>query len=220
MKALDVIYPSIYSSDHLHIYDELKKVENARFRTLHVDIQDGVCSSEISFGIKVLKSLSNNSEIDFDVHLMLVDVEQFLNKIEGIKNIKCVTFHPTDVRYPARIINKIKSMGYEVGFAFGYSQPMQEYALYADEVSSILICTADVDGKGNEYRKKSLDKIQLARSLFDGVERFVVDGDVNAMNLGEIVQAGANRFVMGREIFKSTSLDEKIIELNNILERK
>ena len=104
MKALEFIYPSIYSGNHLHLYEELKKVENGGFKTLHVDIQDGVCSSEISFGIKVLKSLSEYSKMDFDLHLMLVDVERFLDKIIGIKNIKCVTFHPSDVRYPARVI--------------------------------------------------------------------------------------------------------------------
>ena len=46
----------------------------------------------------------------------------------------------------------------------------------------------------------------------------VVDGDINSTNLAKVMSAGANHFVIGREIFHSDDLLAKINELEKIMD--
>lgn len=217
MKALQQIFPSIYSANHGCLISECQKIENLGFQTLHVDIQDGICSSEISFGIKLVKVLRENSKMVFDIHLMLYNLEQYLPKLAGLEKVRSVTFHPRDTRFPARIVTIIKNMGYKVGLALSLGEPIEEYRSLSGQISSILVCTALVDGEGNRYRVESEDYIRQIKKVFS-TQDIVVDGDINSTNLAKVMSAGANHFVIGREIFHSDDLLAKINELEKIMD--
>lgn len=217
MNGLEHIFPSIYSSNHGYLMEECKKVEDAGFRTLHVDIQDGVCSSEISFGMKLVKLLRENSRMEFDIHLMLYELESYLDRLEGLANVRAVTFHPQSQRFPARAAGKIRSLGYQAGLAFSLHDPVEQYEFMREAVDTVLVCTASVDGQGNLYNPYSEAYIRRVRRVFP-TQDIVVDGNINAGNLKRIKGAGATHFVMGREIFGAADLRGKIRELDDILQ--
>ena len=216
MNCLKNIYPSIYSANHGKLLDECKKVESIGFQILHVDIQDHLYASEISFGMKLVKILRESSSMKFDLHLILSEVENYLDRLEGLTAIKAVTIHPCGERFPERIVGKITKMGYSVGLAFTLKDPVEEYAFLRDKVKSVLICTASADGKGNSYNPYSVQYIKRVRNVFP-MHDIVVDGDVNINNLVSIRTAGATHFVMGREIFETPDLENKTKELNQLL---
>lgn len=58
MNGLECIYPSIYSSDHLRLLEEMRWVETEGFSHLHVDIQDSSLGLNLSFGMKVVCGLA------------------------------------------------------------------------------------------------------------------------------------------------------------------
>lgn len=216
MRALKYIYPSIYSANHGYLMDECTKVENMGFETLHVDIQDHVHASEISFGIKAVKYLREHSNMEFDMHLIICNLEQYLERLEGMTQIRAVTFHPVGERFPARVAGRILQMGYRVGLAFTLHEPVEDYECMRDMVSQVLVCTAAADGQGNRYNPYSETFIRRVRAVFPNQD-ILVDGDVNAGNLKRIKDAGATHFVMGREIFQSEDLREKTEELEQLL---
>lgn len=192
-------------------------MERAGFRTLHVDIQDGVCSSEISFGMKLVRLLRENSQMEFDIHVMLFGLEDYLERLNGIQNVRAVTFHPQSLRFPARAAGKILGMGFKVGLAFALQDPVEQYGFMEKIVSSVLVCTASVDGLGNLYNPWSESYIRRVRAVFPAQD-IVVDGNINAGNIKAVRQAGATHFVMGREIFETSDLYGKIRELEDILQ--
>lgn len=216
MKGLEHIFPSIYSSNHGYLMEECKKVENAGFRTLHVDIQDGVCSSEISFGMKLVKILREKSRMEFDIHVMLYELESYLGRLEGLLNVRAVTFHPSCQRFPARAGGRILNMGYRMGLAFSLHDPVEQYEFMREMTSSVLVCTAAVDGQGNLYNPCSEAYIRRVRRVFP-TQDIVVDGNINAGNLNQVRGAGATHFVMGREIFEAQDLRGKVRELDDLL---
>lgn len=217
MSGAECIFPSIYSSNHGYLMEECKKVENAGFHTLHVDIQDGVCSSEISFGMKLVKLLRENSRMEFDIHVMLYELESYLDRLKGLQNVRAVTFHPQSLRFPTRAAGKIHGMGYRVGLAFALHDPVEQYGFMEKMVSSVLVCTASVDGLGNLYNPWSEFYIRRVRAVFP-TQDIVVDGNINAENINAVRKAGATHFVMGREIFETPDLYGKIRELEDILQ--
>lgn len=216
MRVLEVVYPSIYSSNHGKLLDETKKVENVGFRTLHVDIQDHLHASEISFGIKLVKILRAESNMQFDIHLMLCETERYLERLEGLSNVKAVTFHPAGERFPARMARKIMEMGYRVGLGFSLQDPVEEYAFMQDTVSTVLVCTSSADGRGNLYNSYSEEYVRRVRKIFP-TQDIVVDGNIHSGNLTAIRNAGATHFVMGREIFDTEDLEKKLQELEVLL---
>lgn len=218
MRGTECIFPSIYSSNHGYLMEECKKVEKAGFRTLHVDIQDGVCSSEISFGMKLVRLLREHSRMEFDIHLMLFELERYLERLNGLENVRAVTFHPQSLRFPARAAGKIQKMGYRVGVAFALQDPVEQYGFMEKMVSSVLVCTASVDGRGNLYNPWSESYIRRVRAVFP-TQDIVVDGNINTGNINMVREAGATHFVMGREIFETPDLYGKIRELGDILQR-
>ncbi len=215
MSGLEHIFPSIYSANHGYLMEECKKVQGAGFQTLHVDIQDGICSSEISFGMKLVRMLRENSRMEFDIHVMLFELEHYLDRLGGLEPVRAVTFHPQSQRFPARVCGQILGLGYRAGLAFSLHDPVEQFGFMEEMVSSVLVCTASVDGRGNLYNPHAESYIRRVRSVFP-TQDIVVDGDINAGNLERVRGAGATDFVMGREIFEASDLHRKIGELNGI----
>ena len=67
-----IISPSILSADFNHLGRDVKAVENSRAKWLHIDVMDGTYVPNISFGFPVIESIRKQTNLFFDVHLMIV----------------------------------------------------------------------------------------------------------------------------------------------------
>ena len=65
------VAPSILSADLWQLGNEVQKVQAAGADWLHVDIMDGHFVPNLSFGPSVVSSLSKNTALPLDVHLMM-----------------------------------------------------------------------------------------------------------------------------------------------------
>jgi ribulose-phosphate 3-epimerase len=72
------ISPSILSADLANLAEEVKTIENYA-DMIHIDVMDGVFVPNISFGIPVVKSLRKHTNMFFDVHLMIVEPEKYID---------------------------------------------------------------------------------------------------------------------------------------------
>ncbi|WP_426350752.1 ribulose-phosphate 3-epimerase [Alloiococcus sp. CFN-8] len=220
MRAEEIVYPSIYSADQLFLYDELRRVEKAGYKILHIDIQDGVFCSNLSFGMKVVKGLRKYTSMPFQVHLQVMDPMSYIYQLKDIPNICEIIFHPSVEAYPGRVINTIKDMGIEAGFALTPTEPLEELQYYKGRIKSMLLWTSEADNRGAAFDINSLQKIKRTRNLFGKDLLIYTDGGINSQNLSLVLEAGADGFVMGREIFDSEDILVKTEELNEIFLRK
>ncbi len=49
----------------------------------HIDVMDGVFVPNISFGFPVIKSINSLTKKKLDVHLMIVNPERYIQKLES-----------------------------------------------------------------------------------------------------------------------------------------
>ncbi|MDR1622985.1 MAG: ribulose-phosphate 3-epimerase [Synergistaceae bacterium] len=220
MRVLEEIYPSIYSADHLFLHDELMKVDKAGFQELHVDIQDGIFTPNMSFGMRVVDGLRKYTAMRFNVHLMVLNPEYYIQRLKATGGIRVVYFHPSAVRYPSELITEINSMGAQAGCALNPIEVIEELIYYKDKIGAFLVGTAEPDNSGGLFAHGSLQKIRRLRKLFGEEIEIVVDGNINAETLPIAQEAGANRFVVGRALFQAPKIQEALGELENALASK
>lgn len=207
--------PSILSADFSKLGEDVKALERFGADMVHIDVMDGSFVPNISFGTPIIKSIRKNTNLQFDVHLMIDDPSRY---IEDFKNAGAdiITVHYESDIHIDRTINYIKSLGMKVGVALNpaTSEDVLEYII--GQVDMVLIMTVNPGFGGQSFIKYTLDKIKKVKELslkYNPNLYIEVDGGINSENVSEVIRCGANVIVAGSSVFKDNKIEENIKSL-------
>lgn len=199
-----ILSPSILSADFKNLADDIKKVENAGAKYIHVDVMDGMFVPSISFGMPVMKSIRSCTDLVFDTHLMIEDPDRYLEYFKD-SGADIITVHLETLKHPKSTIKKIKDLGCKVGLAINPETPVESLNPYLRQIDMALIMTVHPGFGGQSYIHDCTDKIKKLteelkkRKLDIDIE---VDGGLCKETLPEALEAGANVIVAGSAVFK------------------
>ena len=200
-----IISPSILSADFNILGQQIKEVERSGAKYLHIDVMDGMFVPSISFGMPVIKSIRKNTDLFFDVHLM---IEEPLRYIEEFVNCGAdmITFHLEAAEgHVEETIDRIHELGCKAGLSIKPATPVSAIEPYMEKLDMILVMTVEPGFGGQKYIESSTEKIRQMRQLVTshGLETDIeVDGGISAENISVVKEAGANVFVAGSAVFK------------------
>ncbi len=204
-----MISASILNADLLHLEDVIHKLEAAKADMLHFDVMDGVFVNNISFGIPILKVISDATSMYKDVHLMITDPIKYVDAFADA-GADMITFHYESVSDPHKTIDAIHAAGCKAGISVKPATPAEAVFPFMDKVDMVLVMTVEPGFGGQGYIPEMTEKIAAIRREADsrGVSLLIeVDGGINAETAPIVWGAGANVFVVGSYLFRHDDLE-------------
>jgi ribulose-phosphate 3-epimerase len=199
MKPL--IAPSILSADFAKLGEDIESVSNADW--IHVDVMDGRFVPNITIGPLVVKALRPITELPLDVHLMIVEPDNYVEEFAKA-GADWITVHAEACAHLDRSIQHIKSTGAKAGVALNPHTPESVLDYVLEELDLVLVMSVNPGFGGQSLIERVFPKIERIANRIDqlGLQTLIeVDGGVKLHNAHQFVNAGANVLVSGSGVF-------------------
>ena len=200
------VSPSVLACDLSRLLEEVKSIESAGADMVHLDVMDGSFVTNISFGLPVIASLRKNTDMFFDVHLMIDKPERYVVRfVEAGADL--VTFHFEACDNPLETLQTVRRLGKKAGISVKPGTPVEEIFPLLENCDLVLVMTVEPGYGGQAFMPETLGKIRALRSEIErrGLDVDIqVDGGINAETALLVKDAGANNLVAGSYVFKET----------------
>lgn len=213
--------PSLLSANFYNLEKDIKELEDAGIKYLHLDIMDGNFVPNISYGPGLISNLRPNSNLIFDTHLMIENPENYIDEFIAAGS-DIITVHPESTKHLHRVIQKIKSGGAKAGIVLNPHTHEDVLKYVINDIDLVLVMTVNPGFGGQEFINSQLEKIRAIRKMIDKIGKDIileVDGGIKAANVSKVIEAGATLIVSGSGIFNRDGIKYNIDEFNKILSK-
>ncbi|MCB1024734.1 MAG: ribulose-phosphate 3-epimerase [Acidobacteria bacterium] len=197
------IAPSILSADFSRLGEEISAVKEGGAKMLHIDVMDGQFVPNITIGLPVVRSLRKVTDMLLDCHLMIEEPSRYA--VEFVEaGADMVSVHIEADRHIHRTLTAIREAGGKSGIAINPGTPLsalEEALPYADFV---LLMSVNPGFGGQKFIASSIDKLRRLSAMIrvqGGQARIEIDGGIDAENIADVVDAGAEMIVAGSAVF-------------------
>lgn len=200
-EAAPLILPSLLQCDFGNLEREVRLLEAADIRALHLDVMDGHFVPNLTYGMPVVSALDRLTDLPLDVHLMIANPQQYVDAFVEA-GADCVTVHiEANDEIPA-LLDRIRELGVAAGIAINPDTPLQMLEPCIGRCDLVLVMSVQAGFGGQAFQEVALAKLPAAREQFGQDVILQVDGGINRQTLNRCTAAGAEMLVVGSAIFR------------------
>lgn len=210
------VAPSILSADFSRLGAEIEAVDKAGCDWIHIDVMDGRFVPNLTMGLPVVESVRKATKKPFDVHLMILEPERFVDRFRAA-GADHINVHVEATTHLHRTLNQIREVGAKAGAVLNPATPLAAVENVVSDLDQLMLMTVNPGYGGQKFIESVVPKIRAAKKLLreNGAGRpleIVIDGGVDAATARTVEKAGATVAVAGNAVFKSPDY-KKTIEM-------
>ncbi len=215
---LPAILPSLLLCDFANLAAELRKLEDAGARCLHLDVMDGHFVPNMTYGMTIVEACRRVSDLPLDVHLMIANPGKYLKHYRDA-GADLITIHAEAVDDPVPLLDEIRSLGAGAGLAINPPTSAESIVGCLPHCDLVLAMSVMPGFGGQSFDAVALEKLRFLRGWSKKNKQpllLEVDGGVNEATITKCAQAGADLFVVGSGIFRHADYTQPLKELRNL----
>ncbi|MEW5799611.1 MAG: ribulose-phosphate 3-epimerase [Bacteroidota bacterium] len=210
-----ILLPSILSANFAHLEEDIRRVESAGARMLHIDIMDGHFVPNISFGPSMVKTVNSFCSLPLDVHLMIENPDKYLETFRNA-GADILTVHIEVCPDIFRTVSAIKDLGMKAGVGLNPATPLTTIEKILPLVDLVLVMSVNPGFGGQKFIEESVIKIQRLAAMLK-VKNLApiieVDGGIDAQTIKKAITAGAEYLVAGNAVFGNGNIESNFKHL-------
>lgn len=210
-----IISPSLLSANFGNLERDIQMCNESQAQWLHCDVMDGVFVPNISFGFPVIKAISRLTDKPLDVHLMIVNPQDYIGAVRDC-GAAIMNVHQEACVHLNRTINAIKNAGMKAAVTLNPSTPIVMLEDVICDVDMVLLMSVNPGFGGQKFIENSLGKVRRLKNMIreSGSKALIeVDGGVTPHNAPALAAAGADVLVAGSAIFSAENPKAVISEM-------
>ena len=213
-----LIAPSVLAADFANLQRDSEMLNKSEADWFHIDIMDGVFVPNISFGMPVLKAIAKHATKPLDVHLMIVNPDQYIETFAELGSA-VLTVHYEACDHLHRTLQKIKSCGMKAGVALNPHTPIAVLDSIIKDVDVVCLMSVNPGFGGQSFIEETYTKVKTLKALIQekGATTLIeIDGGVTNKNAKRLIDAGADVLVAGSYVFRAEDPIQTIAGLKEI----
>lgn len=210
--------PSLLSADFGNLAPDLEMINRSEADFLHLDVMDGVFVPNISFGFPVMKAVAKRCTKPLDVHLMIVEPQNWISQVREL-GAEYMVFHQEACVHIHRTVQAIHAAGMKAGVSLCPATPVCLLEDIIGDLDQVLLMSVNPGFGGQPFIPEVVKKVERLRKMIDesGSKALInVDGGVNAETGRLLADAGADILVAGSYVFGAKDPEAAIFSLKNL----
>ena len=213
-----ILSPSLICLDMCNLEREVRSLEKAGIKMLHVDILDGHFSPSMPLGLDTVRQLRAKTDMFFDCHVMVTEQDYFVDELLDM-GVDQIVFHGETQPHIDGMLNRIHAKGVKAGVALKPSTPLTELEYVLDKCDTVLLMLINPGYafvKGEKQLAYADRKIRELRKMITdrGLNtKFEVDGRISPDNIRTYGKGDVDIFVTGSTCIKKDNMEQSLEDL-------